>query len=191
MYFKDFRSEETLRRDHELYGNKWYPWVLKAQELITSAEILRDECTTRKYFPNDLDKYEDTMGSSGSKVFNVILMLWAMAAECFLKALWLKSGERLVICGEYRSIPDTKDHQLYKLAEALAKKGIFDFTEKEVDVLYRLSPFITLGRYPVQKKFMIQSKNAPKGMETGGWSLPQDDILLGNLFMRIFKKFQS
>jgi hypothetical protein len=191
MHFKDFRTIESRRLVHESYGNKWYPWVLKAQELNASAEILRAEYTTRNYLPNDLDKYEDTMGSSGSKVFNVILMLWAMAAECFLKALWLKHGEKLMIGGRYKKIPDTNDHQLDTLAEALSRRGIFDFTETEIDVLYRLSPFITSGRYPISKEFVIRNRNAPKEMESGGWSLPQDDILLGNLFMRISKKFQS
>jgi hypothetical protein len=191
MYYRDFRNSEQRRLAHESHGNEWYPWVLKAQELIASAEILRSECTTRKYFPNDLDKYEDTMDSSGAKVFATILMLWAMASECLLKALWLKSGEKLVIDGRYRKIPDTNDHQLDTLAEALSKKGIFVFTDEEKDALYRLSPFITLGRYPISKEFIIRNRNAPKRMEKGGWSFSDDDILLDNFFMRTFKEFQN
>jgi hypothetical protein len=92
MYSKDYRGIEQLKRDHEDYGNQWFPWLLQADKLIASAELLRGQCVTRKYFPNDLEKYEDEMQSPGGKVFNVILMLWAMAAECLLKALWLKSG---------------------------------------------------------------------------------------------------
>lgn len=189
MHYKDFRNIAQRRLDHESYGNKWYPWVLKAQELIASAEILRSECTTRKYFPNDLDKYEDAMEAPGAKVFATILMLWAMAVECFLKALWLKSGEKLIISGQYKKIPNTNDHQLDTLAGAISKKGIFVFTDQEMNLLYRLSPFIVLGRYPIQKEVAIQNKKAPKGMETGGWSLPGDDILLGNFLGRTFKEF--
>lgn len=191
MYFKDYRGIEQLKRDHEDYGNKWFPWLLKADELIASAELLRGQCVTRKYFPNDLDKYEDEMQSPGGKVFNVILMLWAMAAECLLKALWLKSGEKLIINGQYSKIPKTNDHDLCTLAKAISDKGTFHFLDTDLDILYRLSPFITSGRYPIQKEVTIRNRNAPKGFESIGWSWPLYDDLFGDFVNRIFGVFRT
>jgi hypothetical protein len=191
MYFKDYRGIEQLKRDHEAYGNKWYPWLLKADELIASAELLRDQCITRKYFPDNLDKYEDEIHSPGGKVFSVILMLWAMATECLLKALWLKSGEKLIVNGQYSKIPNTKDHDLCTLAEAISSKGIFHFSDADIDIFYRLSPYITLGRYPIPKVVPIRSKNAPKGFESVGWSLPLYDDRLGDFLCRAFGAFRT
>jgi hypothetical protein len=190
MYFKDYRTIEQLKRNHEDFGNNWFPWVFKADELIASAEFLRSQCITRKYFPNDLDKYEDEINSQGGKVFKVILMLWAMATECLLKALCLKAGEKLIINKQYRKIAKTNDHDLCTLAEAISDKGIFIFSDNDIDLLYRLSPFIALGRYPVQKKVTIRNRNAPKGFESVGWPLPYDN-LFHDFLTRIFKEFQK
>jgi hypothetical protein len=191
MYFKDYRDIERLKRDHEEYGNKWYPWLLKAEELLTSAQLLREQCITRKYFPNDLDKYEDEIDSPGGKVFSVILMLWAMAAECLLKALWLKSGETLIVNRRYSKLPKTNDHDLCTMAEVISSKGAFHFSDTDIDVLYHLSPFITLGRYPIQKEVTTRNRNAPKGFESAGWSLPLYDNLFGDFIDRLFRTFRT
>ncbi len=191
MYSKDYRDIEQLKRDHEEYGNKWYPWLRSADDLLSSAELLREQCITRKYFPNDLDKYEDELNSPGGKVFNVILMLWAMAAECLLKALWLKSGEKLIVNKQYSKIPNTNNHDLCSLAEVISSKGAFHFLDSDLDVLYRLSPFITLGRYPIQKEVTIRNRHAPKGFESVGWSFPLYDNLFGDLIHRLFEVFRA
>lgn len=191
MYFKDHRGIEQLKLAHEEWGNKWFPWLLKADELIASAELLRGHCISRKYFPNDLEKYEDEIHSPGGKVSSVILMLWAMAAECLLKALWLKSGERLIVSGQYRKIPKTSDHDLCTLADAISSKGVLNFLGTDLDLLYRLSPFITLGRYPIQKEVRVRNRNAPKGFESVGWSLPLHDDLFNDFINRVFEVFRA
>lgn len=191
MYFKDYRDMDQQKQDHEEYGNMWFPWLLTANELIDSAELLRCQCITRKYLPNDLEKYEDEINSPGGKVFNIILMLWAMAVECLLKALWLKSGEKLIVSGKYKNFPKTNDHDLCIMAEAISNKNIFNFSDTDLDVLYRLSPFITIGRYPIQKVVKIRNRNAPIGFESVGWSLPLYDNLFDNLLKRIFEIFRK
>jgi hypothetical protein len=189
VYFKDYRGIQQLEHDHEEFGNKWFPWLLKADELLASAGLLRDQCVTRKYFPNDLNKYEDEIDSPGGKVFNVILMLWAMAAECLLKALWLKSRGKLIVKGKYSKIPKTSDHDLCLQAEVISSKGAFHFLDADLDLLYRLSPFITLGRYPIQKAVTIRNRNAPKGFESVGWPVPLYDDLFGDWLNRVFGTF--
>lgn len=188
----DFRTFDLRKRVLEDVGNKFYPWMLKARQLILSASILENQCAKRKYFGVDLDKYEDELEakSPSVEVHSVILMLWAMAAECLLKALWLKSGEKLIRDGNYNKIPDTNDHHLDTIAHAVCKKGIFKFTIKDLELLFRLSGYIIHGRYPIPKHAHTRTAVMPDGRLLKSeliWHIRSDDKQYHSLVARMWK----
>jgi hypothetical protein len=189
----DLRTPSQRKRDLNDVGNDFYAWVLRAQELLISVTFLINESVDRKYnLANigDLDKYEDEIekGSPGSKIYSIILMLWAMAAECLLKALWLKSGEQLYEDGQYQAITKN-DHQLDKIANTISKKGFLIFSKNEINILARLSNYIVIGRYPVPKNANIRIAQMPDGSNgnfDSGWNIPCDDEAFGILVGRMF-----
>jgi hypothetical protein len=187
VYYRSFKAKS---RDMEAAGNSWFGWVLKAAELHSASDILVNECVFRKYFGKDSKAFEAAIHSPGAQVFSVILMLWAMAAECFLKALWLHSGRKLVVDGRYNTIPGTNDHQLDSIAAVIHQQRIFDFSEADIDILYRLSGYITSGRYPVPKSAHVRKPTAPDdhilGSISQGWKWPEDDERYGELIARMW-----
>jgi hypothetical protein len=79
-------------------------------------------------------------------------MLLAMAAECYLKAQWLLCGGKLAVDGRYRGVLAKNEHDLDRLARALTDTYGVPFTEREIDLLGRVSHWIVLGRYPIPKR---------------------------------------
>lgn len=194
MDLRTIDQRKRDKRDLNDVGNNFYPWVLRANELLASVTFLYNQCIERKYTllnAADLDKYEEEIekGTPGSKIHSIILMLWAMAAECLLKALWLKSGEKLYEDGQYRAITKN-DHQLDQIAFAISNKGFLLFSEDEINILARLSSFIIIGRYPVPKTARIRTVQLPDGRNgkvESGWSIPIDDETFITLVKRIYK----
>lgn len=79
-------------------------------------------------------------------------MLLAMATECLLKALWLKSGGTLAKDGRYTGILRKNEHRLNQLAKAVSGRSGINFTQRELALLEQASYWITSGRYPIQRQ---------------------------------------
>ncbi|HEV2855188.1 MAG TPA: hypothetical protein VHC97_20510 [Thermoanaerobaculia bacterium] len=124
---------------HERFGNLWVSWTFWAITLEDAEIALGLHATHRKV--------------SGRKVVMPMLlavraMLLAYALECHFKALWLRSGNKLVIGGKYVGVKGANDHDLVQLARVTK----FAPTTAELAVLKRLSKFLRFaGRYPVAK----------------------------------------
>jgi hypothetical protein len=128
-------------------GNNPMEWVFSADSLLAACRFLslhsshlREEAPSER-FPT-FDEY---------RIHDVIVMLRAMAIECLLKALWLKSGNKLAKNGKYCPIPNAKDHDLLSLYNAIADNYQITLTKGEKDFINRLSGNITAGRYPIQR----------------------------------------
>ena len=115
----------------------------------------------------------------------VALMLKGMAAECLLKAFWLKGGNILGADGRFRPVPGAPTHNLPKLASACK----FSVTPAESHLLQRLSHFIEYGgRYPVpkdpQKLNLLPTPDGGFSAATT-WSTPSDDKVFEALVHRL------
>lgn len=136
-------------------GNNYREWVFTADELLTANRFLCEHSYHLSPDWGSMDEHPPTFDEL--RITGVILMLRAMAVECLLKALWLKSGEQLASDGKYRSIPGTKDHDLITLADKVSKKIPLVFSADESDFIRRLSRNIVSGRYPIHKDWQVNS----------------------------------
>lgn len=189
----DFRTDAELKSDLESAGNTWQLWVDKAQDLVAASGYLTNLCPFKKNLGKDNVAFLQARGSVEDKASRAAPMLLAMAAECFLKALWLKSGKQLIENGSYRKIPGTNDHQLDTLALALHKSCSITFSDEEIGLLFRLSDSITSGRYPIpkntNKRKLISTDGKTVDIEMGTWRRPADDELADSFFHRIWEMF--
>ena len=84
------------------------------------------------------------------------LLLLGLGIECYLKAAWLKNGNKLTQDGKFVGV-NRHNHDLVFLAEKLE----FNLNVEEREVLENLSYFVTgPGRYPIPDYF---EKFAPGG----------------------------
>jgi hypothetical protein len=139
-----------MNTEYEALGNSVFGWVFMADNLIESANILRKE----SYHWSG--KFGEMPDFRSYRICDVVTMLYAMAIECLLKALWLQSGNVLVKDGEYIGVNGNKSHRLESLARQIAKTGIVKFNKKDYKILEELSKNITSGRYPVETNIQKQ-----------------------------------
>ena len=127
--------------------------VIECVDLLTAVDVL--DHFAGDIFGEILETRETRTTRRQSERMSVVkirAMLRAMAAECLLKALWLKHGGRLAEGGRYTRVLK-REHDLHKLAKKVSEKGHIDFTQRELDLLEQASYWITSGRYPIQKDF--------------------------------------
>jgi hypothetical protein len=148
------------RKQFELGGNSVERWADKAYGLATAAKVLEsfqgaiyDELMAQERGQRALTEAEYQRTS----VSGVSAMLRAMAAECFLKALWLKQGNTLAKNGAYTKILNGNEHRLHELASAVAGGGAITFDADELKPLEFVSNWIVVGRYPIPRSFMQMS----------------------------------
>lgn len=122
-------------------------WVFSADTLLASCRFLAEHSIQLR----EEDPSERFPAFDEFRIVDVIVMLRAMALECLLKALWLKSGNKLAKDGKYYPIPNAKDHDLLSLYNTIADNHQIVLTEEEKDFINRLSGNITAGRYPIQR----------------------------------------
>jgi hypothetical protein len=155
-------------------ANRPARWLNRAESLLLSAEILsRHSICFREGTPAEelkaLHKH-----STDFRVFPVILMLRAMALECLFKCLWLCGGNKMTADGSYAGIRGIRNHDLVGLARAVGTTLVH--TELEIDMLERLSLFISRGRYPHQTKWETSKKRTTKDRGLGNaqnWAVPR------------------
>ena len=158
-------------------------WQYYAENLLLSSKYLWGVFS--RGVLKKIEKGENPSAKS-SRIFGVAQMLRGMALECLFKAIWLKGGGKLAIDGKYKGIPYTNDHNLISLYEEVSKKIDLNITDDEKHLLKRLSLVITVGRYPIPKKWDYNKKGYPKG-----WSIKKDEKLLDSLVNRIIKYIEE
>jgi len=179
----------SIQDRYDDWANDPLSWALAADRLLVSSRLLSE------HFPHyrGEEALRNTPADAAEyMIFPCIAMLRAMALECLLKGAWVLHGGSLAKGGAYRTIPNTKDHELRTLADALERQNITTFTQEERRFLQRLSLFIISGRYPVHK-YATSPRPDPavdgikmrKGESADYWLFPQDDerfqSLLGKL----------
>jgi hypothetical protein len=170
---KIYRQEpEEASRTFDRACNRADDWRRKADDLLSSEQILCDNC---KYYNPD----PDDPFLRGTNILWIINMLRAMAVECLLKGLWVHSGGALARNGIFTGVPGAGDHKLRSLAEKVDERIPLNFSNEQLVFLDRLSFWIAGGRYPVRKHWQV-SQNIPfqkgaSGVPGMRWVGPQDD----------------
>ena len=166
---------------HSRSGNFHVAWRMVAQDLLTAAQILREQRESCDL--SSLAVGDPVPAKAG--VGRVECMLRGMAAECLLKAVWVKRRNLLAADGRYRPIPGAHSHDLPQIA---SKIGL-QLSDSEADVLRRLSHFIEYaGRYPIPKD---AEKLRPTPALGGGlavatyWTTPSDYLTFDALIDRL------
>jgi hypothetical protein len=177
------------------HGNDWNSWLSRTDALLSASELLNTNCGNppkpKSDPPSDRDYIE---AWDYIKIHIVVKMLRGMTIECLLKAIWLKGGGILAHKGKYRTIPGTKDHDLYSLITKVSEKTELGLTNEEMKILSRLSFAITSGRYPIQKSVTGRNPSTPKMNEKikwNKWAIPKDDKLFGSIVAKLMSFFEK
>jgi len=141
-----------MNKEYEDLGNSVFNWVYVADSLVESADILRKE----SYHWSG--RFGEMPDFRSYRITDVVTMLYAMAIECLLKALWLLSGNKIVKNGDFVGVNGCKSHHLPSLAKKIEETGIINFKENDYKILEELSINITSGRYPVETNIQKQYK---------------------------------
>jgi hypothetical protein len=149
-YAKIITKDLDMGAKYEDQGNSVFEWVYTADNLVESANILRKE----SYHWSG--KFGEMPDFRSYRITDVVTMLYAMAIECLLKAVWLLSGNKLVENGNYIGVDGNKSHQLASLAKRVEKTGAVTFCAKDCEILEELSRNITSGRYPIEANMKKQ-----------------------------------
>ena len=168
--------------------NRASNWFGKSDELLFSSKILCDKCGFLNTRPDDIF-------AGDTKILWVINMLRAMAIECLLKGVWLRSGGILAKDGSFKGIRGASNHKLLSLAEKVAEKVDLNFSKEECILLDRLSYCITFGRYPVQKNWSIGQKiphpTGSSGVPGYQWALPGDERLVESIIEKLRSAYKE
>jgi len=165
-------------------GNDWDLWLSQTDALLSASEILNISCGNPPKPPDDPWDF--------IKIHSVVKMLRGMAIECLLKAIWLKTGGTLTNNkGKYRTIPGTKDHDLYSLATKVSENTELGLTTEEMKILSRLSFAITSGRYPIQKSLTARpsTPNTDEIIKWNKWEIPKDDEQFESIVDKLMSAF--
>jgi len=143
-------SDEANIEQFDRTANDSKLWVMRAEDLHTGSQVLRDKVTSLKC---DIEK--DLAGAvRDMKYVGLIFqsaMLQGFSIEAFLKANWLVQGNKVAEDGHY-NIPSIKrdSHDLPSIADGVG----FPLSVDEREVLARLSLFVSsYGRYPITKRW--------------------------------------
>jgi len=171
-------------KNYDRTGNTPFAWILSADCLQAAARILKSH---RDRFDAMRFKVGDDVPDEG-KILFAELMLTGFAAECLLKAVWIKRGNKLAVGGKYVGVKGAADHALLQLADAVG----LDLDRNARDVLKRLSIIMTSGgRYPIPRDWSARKIQKFRGGGKGipeFWQYPRDDQLLEKVFAVIQKE---
>jgi len=125
-------------------GNNYRNWLNTASRLLADSATLRRK--TRR-IRNSL--------RWGAKPPHEMLTVWTevmlagFAAECLIKAVWLKNGNELVRGEEYKGILRAERHELTALCDRVGIR----LSSTERRSLHALSRIMrSVGRYPIPRK---------------------------------------
>ena len=158
---------------YDTYGNAHITWFESAMDLLTaSAELKRQVKASvlktgipfsRSQFPR--------------------LMLRAFALECLIKCHFLRSKKgKLCIGGKYVGVVKSERHDLVKLARSTG----LPMSAEEEHVLDRLSAVaVSVGRYPIHKRFDGPKKSGTNTPLQIQWSEPADEATFQSMIRRL------
>ena len=172
------------QRLFDTLGNDAGMWSWKAECIMQAADVVEESCGPAPEHPTD----EASVGR-WIEMHGVVRMLWGMAFECFLKAIWLKYGGQLAWKGKYRGIPGAKDHDLCALEKKVSEKVKTRLNMEEKRLLARLSFFITYGRYPIRKSVSHKHPTAAKNGKPVFWC--KWETADGETLDRIYEKLSE
>ncbi len=158
------------------FGNNPNAWLMTASDLIKANDILKEN-----HFLLDAQNPNETLkGLCGPvPVLGPRLMLCAFALECYLKALFIAKGNKIIEDGNFIG---PGHHDLEKLAKNL---GILEkFSSEEVVTIKSLTWYGIKGRYPVFKKSSEEEKLM-------GWNLSHGDEHFKNILLKIEKEIKA
>jgi hypothetical protein len=168
----------------ESIGNDPISWALKAEALLTSADVLDKQFPEVPQDEDDLDAFYEFF-----KLHQVAMMLKGMAIECLLKSIWIARISPLVVEGKFRSIPGTKNHDLLSLVTALEEHINLNLSREESELLSVLSHAITSGRYPISKSLSTRPTKPDwvEQMKWCKWEIPADDNRFASIVSRLLQ----
>jgi hypothetical protein len=105
-------------KNYDTLGNMPESWIITTDDLLASADILKEK--RMDYYKNTIHtlKVGQTIPAEG-KILNCEIMLKGFAAECLLKALWVKAGNKIARHGKLLKIPNVGNHKLVQLINKL------------------------------------------------------------------------
>lgn len=170
-------SDKKQIENFDKIGNLPEAWELSADHLLSASRILKKH--RDNFNPSSL-KVGEEIPDEG-KILASELMLKGYAVECLLKAVWVKKGNLLAKDGKYIRIKGCGNHDLIQIAKVVS----LEFEDKQIDILKRLSIYITsAGRYPISvdwNNVKIQRLfDGGKGIPTY-WRIPTDDKLFEDI----------
>lgn len=144
----------------ELYddvGNDPISWVITAEALLQSADILKES-----HGENSGGSADAAQALHRMNMQQVFVMLRGMGVECLLKAAWCKNVKPLAAGGAYQKPVSANPHDLVLLERGLDEKIKTGLSLAERMVLARMSKQIVAGRYPIGTK-VKQPLSLPPG----------------------------
>ena len=134
---------EPLKENFDAAGNAPGAWWLAGQNLLVTADVLRQQCPVDLSSVINHNELEKAIALSGR-----VLMLRAFGFECFLKMLYLDRGGMLADDGSFLGVEGvSKQHDLV----ALARAAQFKVSPDEEYFFAYLTIWNSLGRYPIQR----------------------------------------
>jgi hypothetical protein len=165
---------EQQNQDLEEEDGPWNPWVVQANDLLEAA------CVLFQGFANGADHDEAFAAfaapSEGTyaELSRQMLMYRAMATECLLNAMWLRAGRELIVEGETQKVPGIRGHRLDAIAAVLQGQGVFEFTETDMDLLFRLSTYDARERAHARREANKRPLRPQKGSVSDASPRPWD-----------------
>lgn len=137
------RNQEWQKEQFNTKGNSVAAWCLNAYPLLAGARVLNRNNTIEAHVNNDVLPDE-------ACTLIPTFLLYGFALESLIKACLLKTGEKLIVNGNFTKIKGANMHDLV----ALAKLAKLILSQEESDVLKKLSvQIVSFARYPTGKKF--------------------------------------
>lgn len=169
------------KKQFEWAGNSYDAWRAVADNLLFASVVLAEKIESPPPENND----GPARLSTHARLFNIDLMLRAMALECLLKAVWVKQGNQIVKHGKFSKVVGAGGHDLAGLARAVGMPA----EKADIDILSRLTHFIEYaGRYPIPKRSetlrLIASPRGGRSSATG-WTTPEDGDRFNAIVVRL------
>lgn len=156
---EDSYNEIDFKLYYDARGNSFELWVIYAQALKKSADILWN--ATIEAMLNEIwYNHNNTYDSEDTQQIDVYMMLMGMAVENLFKAIYVQGNADLAKDGFMRK-PWKNGHNLEGLAELIKWKPL---NESDAELIRDLAKYIEQGRYPITQRFNFE--NFPKGYVT-------------------------
>lgn len=181
--------DQTPEEYHEALGNDIEQWLLRAEDLHRSGELLYERIGSPPVHSANINDVWEWFS-----IHDIGRMLRGMALECLIKAMWLALGEVLVKDGRFVGIPQTKGHDLYAMYVNACPDHESVLSQEEKKLLARLSYAIVNARYPISKSPRGNYPSAPTSQNKMQWNkceYEKDSTLFASLWSKLSETLQG